>query len=79
MIHDLMLRWVVSGLFVPAAAECGLAVVTKRRPGLHWSPRPLDDDLDVAGEVLRPRKLVVASEVLCSGTEIAHAHHRTPA
>lgn len=42
MIHDLMLRWVVTGLFVPTAAECGLAVVTKRRPwttvvshGLH--------------------------------------------
>lgn len=32
MIHDLILRWVVTGLFVPSAAECGLAIVTKRRP-----------------------------------------------
>jgi hypothetical protein len=43
MIHDLMLRWVVTGLFVPTAAECGLAIVTKHRPwtlvlshGLHF-------------------------------------------
>lgn len=42
MIHDLMLRWVVTGLFVLTAAECGLAIIAKRRPwtlivnhGLH--------------------------------------------
>lgn len=34
MIHDLLLRWVVTGLFVLSAAECGLAIVTKRR---RWS------------------------------------------
>lgn len=43
MIHDLMLRWVVTGLFVLTAAECGLAIVINRRPwtlvvshGLHF-------------------------------------------
>nr|WP_139809739.1 DUF5134 domain-containing protein [Mycobacterium avium] len=43
MIHDLMLRWVVTGLFALTAAECGLAIVRKRRPwtsllnhGLHF-------------------------------------------
>ncbi len=43
MIHDPILRWVVTGLFVLTAAECGLAIVTKRRPwtlvlshGLHF-------------------------------------------
>ncbi|KAL26746.1 DUF5134 domain-containing protein [Mycobacterium tuberculosis] len=44
MIHDLMLRWVVTGLFVLTAAECGLAIIAKRRPwtlivnhGLHFA------------------------------------------
>lgn len=43
MIHDLVLRWVVTGLFSLSAAECVLAIVTKRRPwtwvishGLHF-------------------------------------------
>jgi hypothetical protein len=43
MIHDLTLRWVVTGLFALSAVECGLAVVIKRRPwtfvvshGLHF-------------------------------------------
>ncbi len=43
MIHDLILRWVVTGLFVLSAAECGFAIATKRRPwtsgvnhGLHF-------------------------------------------
>lgn len=43
MIHDLVLRWVVTGLFVLTAAECVLAIVGKRRPwawvvshGLHF-------------------------------------------
>ncbi|WP_375481947.1 DUF5134 domain-containing protein [uncultured Mycobacterium sp.] len=42
MIHDLMLRWVVTALWVLGAADSGLAIVTKRRPwtfvvnnGLH--------------------------------------------
>jgi hypothetical protein len=42
MIHDLMLRWVVTALWVVGGAESGLAIVTKRRPwtfvinnGLH--------------------------------------------
>ncbi|KZS70782.1 hypothetical protein A4G27_25115 [Mycobacterium kansasii] len=42
MIHQLILRWVVTGLFALPAAECGLAIVTKGRPwravvghGLH--------------------------------------------
>jgi Trk-type K+ transport system membrane component len=43
MIHDLVLRWVVTGLFSLTAAECLLAIVAKRRPwtwvvshGLHF-------------------------------------------
>ena len=43
MIHDLLLRWVVTGLFALTAAECGLAIVIKRQPwtsvvshGLHF-------------------------------------------
>lgn len=43
MIHGLLLRWVVTGLFALTAAECGLAVVIKRQPwtslvshGLHF-------------------------------------------
>lgn len=43
MIHDLVLRWVVTGLFALTAAECGLAIVIKRQPwtsvvshGLHF-------------------------------------------
>ncbi|ORV65511.1 DUF5134 domain-containing protein [Mycobacterium gastri] len=40
MIHDLILRWGVTGLFVLAASECGLAIVTKRGPWTmavsHW-------------------------------------------
>lgn len=32
MIHDLVLRWAVSVLFALSAAECGLALVVKRRP-----------------------------------------------
>ncbi|ACC39890.1 hypothetical protein MSS4_03729 [Mycobacterium marinum] len=42
MIHDLMLRWVVTGLFALSAAECVAAIATTRRPwtlvvhhGLH--------------------------------------------
>lgn len=44
MIHDLMLRWVVTGLFALPAAECALAIIAKRRPwtsvvshGLHFA------------------------------------------
>lgn len=43
MIHDLVLRWVVTGLFSVTAAECVVAIVAKRRPwtwvvshGLHF-------------------------------------------
>ncbi|MGH3634758.1 DUF5134 domain-containing protein [Mycobacterium sp.] len=43
MIHDLLLRWIVTGLFVLSAAESGLAIITERRPwtlilsrGLHF-------------------------------------------
>jgi hypothetical protein len=43
MIHDLVLRWVVTGLFALSAAECGLAIATGRRSwvlilnqGLHF-------------------------------------------
>lgn len=43
MIHDLVLRWVVTGLFSLTAAECVLAIIAKRRPwtwvvshGLHF-------------------------------------------
>jgi Domain of unknown function (DUF5134) len=43
MIEDLLLRWVVTGLFVLSAAEWGFAVVTRRRVwtaivryGLHF-------------------------------------------
>ncbi|MCV6984997.1 DUF5134 domain-containing protein [Mycobacterium shinjukuense] len=43
MIHDLMLRWVVTGLFALPAAECGLAIAARLRPwtwvvnhGLHF-------------------------------------------
>jgi hypothetical protein len=32
MIHDIVLRWVVTGLFTLTAVEFGLAVVTKPRP-----------------------------------------------
>jgi Domain of unknown function (DUF5134) len=32
MIHDIVLRWVVIGLFGLTAVEYGVAVVTKRRP-----------------------------------------------
>jgi Domain of unknown function (DUF5134) len=32
MIHDIVLRWVVIGLFALAAVEYGVAVVTKPRP-----------------------------------------------
>jgi Ca2+/Na+ antiporter len=32
MIHDIVLRWVVSGLFALAAVEYGVAVITKPRP-----------------------------------------------
>lgn len=42
MIHDLVLRWVVTGLFSFTAAECALAIAIKHRPwtrvvshGLH--------------------------------------------
>ncbi|MBS4727959.1 DUF5134 domain-containing protein [Mycobacterium sp. SM1] len=44
MIHDLVLRWVVTGLFVLGAAESGLTIITERRPwmsvvdhGLHFA------------------------------------------
>jgi Trk-type K+ transport system membrane component len=44
MIHDLLLRWVVTGLFVLGAAESGLTIITERRPwmsvvdhGLHFA------------------------------------------
>jgi Trk-type K+ transport system membrane component len=43
MIHDLVLRWVVTALFVLSAADCGLAIIIKHRPwtlvvshGLHF-------------------------------------------
>ncbi|CAM4201344.1 hypothetical protein MB901379_04269 [Mycobacterium basiliense] len=43
MIHDLTLRWLVTGLFALSAAECGVPIVTKRGPwtlvvshGLHF-------------------------------------------
>jgi Domain of unknown function (DUF5134) len=43
MIHGIVLRWVVTGLFALTAAEYGLAVITKPRPwtsavnhGLHF-------------------------------------------
>lgn len=43
MIHDLILRWLVTVLFALSAAECGLAIITQRRPwtvvvshGLHF-------------------------------------------
>lgn len=43
MIHNLVLRWVVTGLFSLTAVECVLAVVARRRPwtwvvshGLHF-------------------------------------------
>ena len=43
MIHDLTLRWVVTGLFALSAAECVVAIAIKRRPwtfaishGLHF-------------------------------------------
>ncbi|KKC02122.1 DUF5134 domain-containing protein [Mycobacterium nebraskense] len=32
MIHDLLLRWMVTGLFALTAAECGLAIVIKHHP-----------------------------------------------
>lgn len=32
MIHDSTLRWVITGLFVLFAAQCGLAILTKPRP-----------------------------------------------
>ena len=32
MIHDIVLRWVVSGLFALTAVEYGVAVITKPRP-----------------------------------------------
>ena len=32
MIHDIVLRWVVTGLFALTAVEFGVAVVTKPRP-----------------------------------------------
>ena len=32
MIHDILLRWVVTGLFALTAVEFGVAVVTKPRP-----------------------------------------------
>ncbi|AWV48395.1 probable integral membrane protein [Mycobacterium leprae] len=44
MIDDLLLRWVVTGLFVLSAAECGFACLACRRPwtlvpsnGLHFA------------------------------------------
>ncbi len=44
MIQGLLLRWVVTGLFALAAAECGLPIVMRRRPwtsvishGLHFA------------------------------------------
>jgi hypothetical protein len=43
VIHDLVLRWLVTGLFVLSAAECVFAIITQRRPwtsvvsnGLHF-------------------------------------------
>lgn len=43
MIHDLVLRWVVTALFSLTAAECVIALIAKRRPwtwvvshGLHF-------------------------------------------
>jgi hypothetical protein len=35
MIHDIVLRWVVTGLFALTAVEFGVAVITKPRP---WTP-----------------------------------------
>ncbi|EFG79698.1 MULTISPECIES: DUF5134 domain-containing protein [Mycobacterium] len=32
MIHDLLLRWVVTGLFALGAIECALPILTGRRP-----------------------------------------------
>lgn len=32
MIHDLLVRWVVTGLFALAAVECGLPILIRRRP-----------------------------------------------
>ncbi|ASL14557.1 DUF5134 domain-containing protein [Mycobacterium intracellulare] len=32
MIHDLLLRWVVTGLFALGALECALPILTGRRP-----------------------------------------------
>lgn len=32
MIHDLLLRWIVTVLFVVGAMECGLPILTQRRP-----------------------------------------------
>jgi hypothetical protein len=32
MIHDIVLRWVVTGLFALTAVEFGVAVITKPRP-----------------------------------------------
>ncbi|WP_454560981.1 DUF5134 domain-containing protein [Mycobacterium haemophilum] len=44
MIDDLLLRWVVTGLFVLSAAECGFTSLARRRPwtsvlsnGLHFA------------------------------------------
>lgn len=34
MIHDLLLRWAVTGLFALGATECGLPILTRRRPWL---------------------------------------------
>jgi len=34
MIHDLLLRWVVTGLFALGAIECGLPILTRHRPRL---------------------------------------------
>lgn len=32
MIHDLLLRWIVTGLFALGAIECGLPILIRRRP-----------------------------------------------
>jgi hypothetical protein len=32
MIHDLLLRWIVTALFVLGAIECGLPILVRRRP-----------------------------------------------
>lgn len=34
MIHDVLLRWTVTGLFALGAVECALPILTRRRP---WS------------------------------------------